>query len=219
LYSFYTEPVYHKLEARMGKVFCLRNQPENGKMNEQQAKVLDLLANSILTTELDDLQVYQFAAFVRENPACCERSLLIGHLTGSAWLVSNDGQRALLMHHRKLNRWLQPGGHADGNADLAQVALREAIEETGLSDLQAEPEIYDLDLHRIPARGEEPEHWHYDVRFVVRACGSELYIQNEESLALAWFDIQKLANDAELDESIRRMANKWLGRFDKLNDH
>jgi 8-oxo-dGTP pyrophosphatase MutT (NUDIX family) len=203
----------------MGKVFCLRNQPENGKMNEQQAKVLDLLANSRLTTELDDLQVYQFADFVRENPACCERSLLIGHLTGSAWLVSNDGQRALLMHHRKLNRWLQPGGHADGNADLAQVALREAIEETGLSDLQAEPEIYDLDLHRIPARGEEPEHWHYDVRFVVRACGSELYIQNEESLALAWFDIQKLANDGELDESIRRMANKWLGRFDKHNDH
>lgn len=179
-------------------------------MNEQQANVLDLLVNSRLKSQLDELQVNQFNDFIRENPDCCERSLLIGHLTGSAWLVSNDGQRALLMHHRKLNRWLQPGGHADGNADLALVALREAIEETGLTNLQLEQEIYDVDLHRIPARGDEPEHWHYDVRFVVRAMGDESFVQNEESLALAWFDIQKLANDGELDESIRRMARKWL---------
>ncbi len=179
-------------------------------MNEQQAKVLDLLANSRLKSQLDELQTNQFIDFIHENPACCERSLPIGHLTGSAWLVSNDGQRALLMHHRKLNRWLQPGGHADGNADLAQVALREAIEETGLTELHVESDIYDLDRHRIPARGNEPEHWHYDVRFVVRAMGGELFVQNEESLALAWFDIKKLANDGELDESIRRMAQKWL---------
>lgn len=194
----------------MGKVFCLTNQQESGKMNEQQAKVLDLLANSRLKSQLDELQANQFIDFICENPACCERSLPIGHLTGSAWLVSNDGQRALLMHHRKLNRWLQPGGHADGNADLAQVALREAEEESGLTELYVESDIYDLDLHRIPARGNEPEHWHYDVRFVVRARGSELFIQNEESLALAWFDIQKLAYDGERDESIRRMAQKWL---------
>lgn len=194
----------------MGKVFCLTNQLESRKMNKQQAKVLDLLANSRLRCLLPELAVNQFADFISENPACCERSLPIGHLTGSAWLVSKDGKRALLMHHRKLNRWLQPGGHADGDANLARVALHEAEEETGLANLQLEPEIYDLDLHRIPARGNEPEHWHYDVRFVVRACGSELFIQNEESLALAWFDIQKLANDDELDESIRRMAKKWL---------
>ena len=194
----------------MGKVFCLTNQQESGKMNEQQAKVLDLLANSRLKSQLDELQANQFIDFICENPSCCERSLPIGHLTGSAWLVSNDGQRALLMHHRKLNRWLQPGGHADGNADLAQVALREAEEESGLTELYVESDIYDLDLHRIPARGNEPEHWHYDVRFVVRARGSELFIQNEESLALAWFDIQKLAYDGERDESIRRMAQKWL---------
>ncbi len=194
----------------MGKAFCLRIQPESGKMNEQQAKVLDLLANSQVKQALAELSANQFADFVRENPACCERHLLVGHLTGSAWLVSKDGLRALLMHHRKLNRWLQPGGHADGDADLAHVALREAIEETGLVNLQVEPEIYDLDLHRIPARGNEPEHWHYDVRFVVRAMGDETFVQNEESLALAWFDIQKLANNGEFDESIQRMAKKWL---------
>lgn len=182
-------------------------------MNEQQANALDLLANSRLKGLLSESSVGQFVDFISENPACCERSLLSGHLTGSAWLVSKDGQRALLMHHRKLDRWLQPGGHADGNADLAQVALREAEEESGLTNLQVEPEIYDLDLHRIPARGDEPEHWHYDVRFVVRAMGDETFVQNKESLALAWFDINQLANDdGELDESVRRMAKKWVNR-------
>lgn len=104
-----------------------------------------------------------FVDFLRE-PQAFLRSNLAGHFTGSAWLVSGDGQRALLMHHRKLNRWLQPGGHADGDTDLARVALREAEEESGLSELVVEPDIFDLDRHRIPARGEEPEHWHYDAR-------------------------------------------------------
>jgi 8-oxo-dGTP pyrophosphatase MutT (NUDIX family) len=179
-------------------------------MNEHQANVLDLLVNNRLKQALDTPTVNQFIDFIRENPGCCERTLLSGHLTGSAWLVSNDGRRALLMHHRKLNRWLQPGGHADGNADLAQVALREAEEETGLMNLYVEPEIYDLDRHSIPTRGDEPEHWHYDFRFVVRATKDEHFVQNEESLALAWFDIQALATDGELDDSIRRMAKKWL---------
>ncbi|GAB3004374.1 NUDIX hydrolase [Arenimonas maotaiensis] len=151
-----------------------------------------------------------FAAFVIAHPACCERSLAHGHLTGSAWLVSADGRRALLMHHRKLDRWLQPGGHADGDADLAAVALREAGEETGLAGLVCEGGIFDLDRHQIPARGTEPAHWHYDLRFVVRAADGEDFSQNAESLALAWFDIAELAERPDLDESLRRMARRWL---------
>lgn len=153
-----------------------------------------------------------FMAFVAEHPDCCERSLAHGHLTGSAWLVSADGRRALLMHHRKLDRWLQPGGHADGDADLAAVALREAEEETGLSGLVCEGDIFDLDRHQIPARGTEPAHWHYDLRFVVRAAGGEDFSQNAESLALAWFDIAELTERPDLDESLRRMARRWLAR-------
>jgi 8-oxo-dGTP pyrophosphatase MutT (NUDIX family) len=182
------------------------------KMNEVQAKVLQLLAN-YRPDELEQAEQSQiFTEFVRQHADCAERRLATGHLTGSAWLVSQDGRRALLMHHRKLNRWLQPGGHADGSGDLAQAALREAEEESGLCGMSVEPEAFDLDRHRIPARGAEPEHFHYDVRFVVRAMGGEVFMQNEESLALAWFDIKKLADDGELDVSIRRMARKWLAR-------
>lgn len=140
------------------------------------------------------------------------RARLAGHFTASAWLVSADGQRALLMHHRKLGRWLQPGGHADGERTLAQVALREAEEETGLRDLVVEPAIFDLDRHRIPARGAEPEHWHYDVRFVVRTAGSEAFEANEESLALAWMPVSEIAADESFDPSLRRMAKKWLSK-------
>ena len=115
----------------------------------------------------------------------------------------------LLTHHRKLNRWLQLGGHADGDGDLAAVALREAEEESGLSGLTLEGGIFDLDRHLIPARGEEPAHWHYDVRFVVRA-GNEEFEVSEESHSLAWKSIAEIATNATDDESLRRMAREWL---------
>lgn len=140
------------------------------------------------------------------------RSRLDGHFTASAFVVSRDGGRTLLMHHRKLDRWLQPGGHADGDRDLARVALREAEEETGLSGLELVPGIFDLDRHWIPARGAEPGHWHHDVRYVVRASGGEAWQGNAESIALAWRAVAEVAADDTLDGSLRRMARKWLQR-------
>ncbi len=138
------------------------------------------------------------------------RERLEGHFTGGAWLVSGDGQRTLLTHHRKLGRWLQLGGHADGDTDMARVALKEAEEESGLTDLSVEGGIFDLDRHWIPERKDVPGHWHYDVRYVVRACGSEHYVVGEESLDLAWREIAPIAD--EPDESLGRMARKWLAR-------
>lgn len=141
------------------------------------------------------------------------RQRLAGHFTGSAWLVSADGQRVLLTHHRKLQRWLQLGGHADGDADLAQVALKEAEEESGLGGLVVEAAApFDLDRHWIPERGAVPGHWHYDARYVVRAGASEAFVVSEESLALAWREIAALASDPGSDDSLRRMAGKWLAR-------
>lgn len=158
----------------------------------------------------DEGDVPHFAAWLRGQPLPFHRETRAGHFTGSAWLTSADGERVLLMLHRKLGRWLQPGGHADGEADLASVALREAEEETGLRDLEVLPEIFDVDRHVIPARRDEPEHWHYDVRYVVVARGDETFAMNEESLALAWRPIADIAADPEADESLRRMASKWL---------
>ena len=154
-----------------------------------------------------------FREFLHSAPRVFERDHARGHFTGSAWLVSADGARVLLTHHRKLDRWLQLGGHADGETDLAQVALREAGEESGLRDLRVESAIFDLDRHRIPARASEPEHWHYDVRHVVRADADERFVLNHESHALAWRPVQEVANDVTLDASLRRMAHKWLAQL------
>lgn len=146
-----------------------------------------------------------------DNPFVRQR--LQGHFTGSAWLVSADGQRALLMHHRKLERWLQPGGHADGEVDLAAVALKEAQEESGLPLLQPEDTdgaIFDLDRHWIPERAGVPGHWHYDVRYVIRNTGSETFVINAESLALAWRQVADIAEDPGSDASLVRMARRWL---------
>ena len=156
--------------------------------------------------------VGQFLALLDDPADPFVRERLEGHLTGGAWLVSADGRRTLLTHHRKLGRWLQLGGHADGDSDMARVALKEAEEESGLSDLSVEGDIFDLDRHWIPERKGVPGHWHYDVRHVVCATTHEAFIVGEESLDLAWKDIADLAADAEADESLRRMARRWLAR-------
>ncbi len=159
----------------------------------------------------------QFLDFAKSHPDVYHRTHPPGHFTASAWLVSKDGARVLLTHHKKLGRWLQLGGHADGDQDLINVALREAEEESGLSGLIIEPEIFDLDAHEIPARGVigapnyEAVHIHWDARFVVRASVEDFAL-SDESLALAWVDIATLAADPSADASLVRMAEKWLQR-------
>jgi 8-oxo-dGTP pyrophosphatase MutT (NUDIX family) len=177
-----------------------------------RAPLLDLLDQYQRAGPEAEPAVRLFREFAVAHADCLERTCLLGHLTGSAWLIDGTGQRVLLTHHRKLNKWLQLGGHADGDADLARVALREAEEESGLGDLVVEPAIFDLDRHMIPARGGEPAHWHYDVRFVVRAGKSEAFVVTDESHALAWREIAEIAVDSSVDESVRRMARKWLKR-------
>ena len=96
-----------------------------------------------------------FDAFVDSHPDCFHRSCRVGHITGSAWLVDMAGDRVLLAHHAKLGRWLQPGGHSDGDPDTLTVALREAREESGLDVRALEDAVFDIDVHGIPARGRE----------------------------------------------------------------
>jgi 8-oxo-dGTP pyrophosphatase MutT (NUDIX family) len=153
--------------------------------------------------------VQRFKAFVAENPQCFERDFPPGHVTGSAWVVNRAGTHVLLTHHKKLNRWLQLGGHADGDRDILAVALREVAEESGLQSVAlCDQQIFDLDIHRIPARPEMAEHYHYDVRFAVATIGDERYVVSAESHDLNWIDITTI-NRVTDSESIRRMALKW----------
>ena len=154
----------------------------------------------------------EFAALLDDGDVAFQRERLEGHFTASAWLVDRAGRRVLLTHHRKLGQWLQLGGHADGDRNLRRVALREAEEESGLPGLSVDPEMYDLDRHWIPAHKGVPGHWHYDVRYVVRAGTDEAFVVSEESHALAWRGIDAVADDAGADASLRRMARRWLQR-------
>ena len=153
-----------------------------------------------------------FIALLDDGQDPFVRGRLAGHFTASAWLLDRSRRRVLLTHHRKLGIWVQPGGHADGDRDLARVALREAEEESGLAGLRVEPEVFDLDRHWIPDHGGVPGHWHYDVRYVVHAGEGEDFVVSAESYALAWRDIDAIAGDPHADPSLRRMAARWRRR-------
>ncbi len=149
-------------------------------------------------------------AFVESHPDCLLRSCAPGHLTGSAWIVSPDRRRTLLTLHRKLGKWLQLGGHADGDADLLAVALREAREESGLTHLAvADPGPFDVDRHLIPGRGAEPAHWHHDIRFMLEADPSAPLTVTGESRALSWVDVADVPA-LNPEESMARMVRKTL---------
>lgn len=149
----------------------------------------------------------QILAFIRNTPDCFERSHAAGHITGSAWLLNPAGDRVLMTKHRKLKRWLQPGGHADGQCDTLAVALREAEEESGISGITAvSSDIFDVDVHLIPARPGERAHYHYDIRYLLRAP-HEQFVVSEESDALEWWNAEDFAERrAQTDEAVLRMA-------------
>ncbi len=158
------------------------------------------------------LTVDAFLTLLVEPENAFSRERRDGHFTGSALVIDRSGTRALLTHHRKLDRWLQLGGHADGDRDLGAVALKEAMEESGIPELTLEPELFDIDVHDIPARGVEPAHRHFDARFVVRTGADEVFIVGDESHDLAWWRIEDLIGDPRIDASLQRMARRWLDR-------
>lgn len=154
--------------------------------------------------------ITRFHHFVATEPRCFERSHLPGHVTGSAWIINAANTHTLLTHHRKLDAWLQLGGHADGEADILAVALKEAEEESGLTTFHLpSPEIFDLDIHLIPARPDTPAHLHYDVRFLLQTTGDETFTISPESHNLAWVPAPDLPTYTQ-EPSMLRMRQKWL---------
>ena len=177
-------------------------------MNRQP--LLQLLTNYLIENPQETEIINRFKAFVSRYEDCFERSQLAGHVTGSAWVVNEAGTHVLLTHHKKLNKWFQLGGHADGESNILKAAMIEVAEESGLEAFEPISEaIFDVDIHAIPARGEEPEHFHYDVRFAVRATGSDEYSVSEESHDLSWVSIDNI-EDYTQEASMLRMARKWL---------
>ena len=149
----------------------------------------------------------RFRAFVERQPRCFERDCWDdGHVTGSALVLDADHSAMLMTLHAKLGKWLQLGGHADGDADPLAVACREAREESGLAVAPLSSDAIDLDIHTIPARGTDPAHFHYDVRFLLVAEPAPLVVTHE-SVALKWVPLAALERVTR-EASILRMVAK-----------
>ncbi len=132
------------------------------------------------------------------------------HFTASAWLLSPQADEVLLTHHKKLNAWLQLGGHCDGSADVLAAAIREAEEESGISGIEVlSKEILDIDKHLIPSRKDEPEHFHYDIRYLLKAP-TRAFVMSDESNNLKWFNLKDEFFSSPEAKSLRKLQEKSL---------
>ena len=151
----------------------------------------------------------QMVELLDSCPNCFRRDNFPAHFTGSAFVVSADGARGLLHHHRKLDLWLQFGGHCDGEEDVLSAAQREAYEESGISGLVvASARPFDLDIHEVPALGNEPAHFHYDVRYVLIAPEHAEIRTSPESKELRWFTGEEM-KDWNLELGLQRLIERW----------
>ena len=146
--------------------------------------------------------------FLNNNKNCFERSLSIGHFTGSCWIENHDGTKFLLTLHKKIGLWLPLGGHADGDNDITRVALREAYEESGLQHIDLlSDDIFDIGVHLIAPYQDVPAHYHYDVRFLMRSSDDNIKI-SDESDDLRWFTEPPI-HETNLGGGVIRMFRKW----------
>lgn len=179
---------------------------------DKRQQLLDLLAAYSPTAPEEITYKNEIIMFVKAHEDCFERTLEVGHITASAWLLSKDHAKALLLHHKKLNNWFQLGGHCDGDSDTLAVAIKEAQEESGMYGIEPvalTPTIFDIDVHLIPERKHEKAHFHYDIRFLLQVTTDEHVIQNEESNELRWIDKNKESLPTT-SRSVARMFEKWL---------
>ncbi len=180
------------------------------KQTDQQVNLLKLLEDFRKSVPALANETTRVIELVSTIPTCANRANFSpGHLTGSAWIVNGRGDKVILLRHAKLNKWLQPGGHADGDFNLHRVALREAQEETGLRSLHSiSSNIFDLDIHTIPAFRNEPSHFHFDVRFAFRAAEEEPFVRSSESKDITWAPLDNL-QVLTSNPAIHRMQKHW----------
>jgi len=182
-------------------------------LNSDREKLLIDLNKYIPFDSHEKEMVGKVISLIENTSDCFHNNSFPAHMTASAWIIDNSSTHLLFTHHRKLNKWLQLGGHADGEENLVNAATREAMEESGLKSVRlAATGIFDVDIHEIPARKDIPAHYHYDVRYLFKADKDEPLIISDESHDLKWLainEVEKYNNS----RSILRMLEKTILRF------
>lgn len=164
--------------------------------------------NNYYASTFDDVEAQGACIELLDEPDAFERTRLEGHFTGSALIVDPTRKKVLLTHHKKLDRWLQLGGHCDGIRDPFFVAWKEAYEESGLKYLEpSSAAIVDIDIHTIPANKAVPRHLHYDIRYRFMADSTQPFVVSNESIDLRWFDMDDVET-LQLDFGLRKLMSK-----------
>ena len=186
--------------------------------DDQLATAVRIVREFAPLEDIQDQARQTILNFVAEHPDALHRSCLEGHFTGSSWVVDHHATRGLILLHSKVNRWLQPGGHADGDGFLQMVALREATEETGILGLEVWSDPIDIDVHLIARRSAaEPAHLHLDVRYLVKAPKVAFLRGKHESGERRWVGGHDLeAATLSLDDSTKRVARYGFALAERL---
>jgi 8-oxo-dGTP pyrophosphatase MutT (NUDIX family) len=178
------------------------------KVKRMRYDLFDLVVNYTPYNATEESHKNHLLSFLEQNHNFFDQNNSVGHVTASAWILSEDFNSTLLTFHKKLDKWLQLGGHIENSdRNVKEAALREAIEESGISDFYFfQDGIFDIDVHKIPARKDKLSHYHFDIRFLL-ITKSKKFTISEESLNLDWINIMEL-DDILVDDSIIRMAKK-----------
>lgn len=191
------------------------------RVNMKKEKLTKLIENYQKENPEEDLS--KLLDFLKVDSNNYSRTNLFGHVTCSSWILNDDEEEVFLIHHAKYDKWLQPGGHMEEAEDIYDSALREGLEETGLTDLKLKSkQIFDIDIHKIPDNKKkgEPEHYHFDIRLLMDSKNMKANVCEKEVKGYSWvkLDVLKLITN---DESLSRMVNKtkdFIKREKKLNN-
>ena len=186
--------------------------PSGGSISQAQKEVRNALSSS----SESDLARGKILEFITEHNDALHRTCVEGHLTGSAMIIESSYERVLVMLHKKLGIWLQPGGHADGEGYLSNVAFREAFEETGINNLALWTTAIDCDVHKIPEFGDEKEHFHFDLTYLLLAPEKAVIKRNHESTDMRWVTLEEL-KALTGEERLQRIARLGIELAQKIN--